>query len=66
MIMEVEFVKERRGLTRFTGVAKVDGEIVCTATMMCARSKPAAPAESVVVKPDVVKPDVVNPVVKES
>lgn len=66
MIMEVEFVKERRGLTRFTGVAKVDGEIVCTATMMCARSKPAAPAESVVVKPNVVKPDVVNPVVKES
>lgn len=51
MIMEVEFVKERRGLTRFTGVAKVDGEIVCTATMMCARSKPATPpAEPVVAK----------------
>ena len=55
MIMEVEFVKERRGLTRFTGVAKVDGEIVCTATMMCARSKPAT---AVVTKSEVTKPDV--------
>lgn len=59
MIMEVQFVKERRGLTRFTGVAKVDGEIVCTATMMCARSKPATPpAEAVAAKSVVAEPAV--------
>ncbi|CCV62762.1 (3R)-hydroxymyristoyl-ACP dehydratase [Yersinia enterocolitica] len=63
MIMEVEFVKERRGLTRFTGVAKVDGEIVCTATMMCARSKPAT---AVVIKSEVTKSEVGKPDVKES
>ncbi len=39
MIMEVTFKKTRRGLTRFTGVAMVDGKIVCEATMMCARSR---------------------------
>jgi len=39
MILEVEFLKTRRGLTRFKGVAKVDGEIVCEAEMMCARSQ---------------------------
>lgn len=35
MIMEVTFEKTRRGLTRFKGVATVDGKIVCEATMMC-------------------------------
>lgn len=39
MIMEVEFIKERRGVARFRGVAKVDGEIACEAEMMCARRK---------------------------
>lgn len=39
MIMEVTFEKTRRGLTRFKGVALVDGKVVCEATMMCARSK---------------------------
>ncbi len=39
MIMEVTFEKTRRGLTRFKGVATVDGKVVCEATMMCARSK---------------------------
>lgn len=39
MIMEVTFEKTRRGVTRFTGVATVEGEIVCDATMMCARSR---------------------------
>ena len=33
--MEVTFEKTRRGLTRFKGVATVDGKIVCEATMMC-------------------------------
>ncbi|CAH0534225.1 3-hydroxyacyl-[acyl-carrier-protein] dehydratase FabZ [Vibrio stylophorae] len=37
MVMEVEFVKERRGIARFNGVAKVDGEVVCSAELMCAR-----------------------------
>lgn len=39
MIMEVTFEKTRCGLTRFKGVATVDGKIVCEATMMCARSR---------------------------
>lgn len=37
MVLEVEFIKERRGVARFKGVAKVDGEIACEAEMMCAR-----------------------------
>jgi 3-hydroxyacyl-[acyl-carrier-protein] dehydratase len=39
MILEVEFIKERRGVARFQGVAKVDGEIACEASMMCARRR---------------------------
>ncbi len=27
MVLEVEFIKERRGVARFKGVAKVDGEV---------------------------------------
>ncbi|TYN37597.1 3-hydroxyacyl-ACP dehydratase FabZ, partial [Salmonella enterica subsp. enterica serovar Typhimurium] len=34
MIMEVSFEKTRRGLTRFKGVALVDGKVGCEATMM--------------------------------
>ncbi|EEC79493.1 hypothetical protein OsI_20542 [Oryza sativa Indica Group] len=34
MVMEVTFEKTRRGLTRFKGVATVDGKIVCEATMI--------------------------------
>ncbi|MFT8258872.1 MAG: 3-hydroxyacyl-ACP dehydratase FabZ [Candidatus Symbiodolus clandestinus] len=37
MILEVEFLKERRGIARFKGVATVDNDIVCEAEMMCAR-----------------------------
>lgn len=40
MIMEVTFEKTRR-VTRFKGVALVDGKVVCEATMMCARSREA-------------------------
>lgn len=39
MILEVEFIKERRGVARFRGVAKIDGEVACEATMMCARRR---------------------------
>ena len=39
MILEVEFIKERRGVARFKGVAKVDGEVACEAEMMCARRR---------------------------
>lgn len=35
--LHVKFLKERRGMWKFYGEAKVDGEIVCTADLMCAR-----------------------------
>ncbi|HCG8653837.1 TPA: 3-hydroxyacyl-ACP dehydratase FabZ [Vibrio parahaemolyticus] len=37
MVIEVEFLKERRGIAAFSGVAKVDGEVVCSAELKCAR-----------------------------
>ena len=37
LVLDVEFLKERRGIAKFTGVATVDGEIVCTAELMCAK-----------------------------
>jgi len=37
MILEVKFLKERRNLWKFYGEAKVDGQIVCCAELMCAR-----------------------------
>lgn len=37
MVIEVTFLKERRGITVFTGKAYVDGKIVCEADLMCAR-----------------------------
>ncbi len=37
LIIEVEFIKERRGITLFTGKGYVDGKIVCEADLMCAR-----------------------------
>ncbi|WP_318500020.1 3-hydroxyacyl-ACP dehydratase FabZ [Photobacterium leiognathi] len=37
LVLEVEFLKERRGIAMFNGVAKVDGEIVCSAELKCAR-----------------------------
>nr|WP_086939068.1 3-hydroxyacyl-ACP dehydratase FabZ [Thaumasiovibrio occultus] len=37
MVLEVEFVKERRGIAVFNGVAKVDGAVVCSAELKCAR-----------------------------
>ena len=37
LILEVEFIKERRGIALFNGIAKVDGETVCSAELKCAR-----------------------------
>lgn len=39
MHLHVEFLKERRGMWKFYGEAKVDGKVVCSANLMCARRK---------------------------
>jgi len=39
--LHIEFIKERRGIGRFSAVAKVDGEIACEAEIMCARREVA-------------------------
>ncbi|MDH5784977.1 MAG: 3-hydroxyacyl-ACP dehydratase FabZ [Chromatiales bacterium] len=36
MIMEVEVIKEKRGIWKFNAVAKVDGKVVASAELMCA------------------------------
>lgn len=37
MELYVEVIKERRGITAFTGIATVNGEVACEAKLMCAR-----------------------------
>ncbi len=37
LLLEVEFVKARRGIYAFTGKAYVDDKVVCTADLMCTR-----------------------------
>jgi beta-hydroxyacyl-[acyl carrier protein] dehydratase FabZ len=37
IVLDVEYIKERRGIALFHGVATVDGNLVCEAEMMCAR-----------------------------
>lgn len=37
MHLHVEFLKERRNIWKFYGEAKVDGKVVCSAELMCAR-----------------------------
>lgn len=37
MVIEVEFIKERRGIARFAGKVYVDDSLVCEAELMCAR-----------------------------
>jgi 3-hydroxyacyl-[acyl-carrier-protein] dehydratase len=37
LVLDVEFIKERRGIALFNGTAKVDGEVVCSAELKCAR-----------------------------
>lgn len=39
MILKVTFMKERRGVARFNGIATVDNEVACEASMMCARRR---------------------------
>lgn len=39
MHLHVTFIKERRGMWKFSGEAKVDGKVVCSADLMCARRK---------------------------
>ncbi|BBN82278.1 3-hydroxyacyl-[acyl-carrier-protein] dehydratase FabZ [Pseudoalteromonas sp. A25] len=37
MHLHIDFVKERRNIWKFYGEAKVDGKVVCSADLMCAR-----------------------------
>jgi 3-hydroxyacyl-[acyl-carrier-protein] dehydratase len=37
MHLHVELIKERRGMWKFYGEARVDGKVVCSADLMCAR-----------------------------
>ena len=37
MIMEVELIKEKRGIWKFSAAAKVDGKVVASAEIMCAQ-----------------------------
>ncbi len=37
LILEVKFLKERRNMWKFYAEAKVDGQVVCSAELMCAR-----------------------------
>jgi len=34
--LSVKFIKEKRGIWKFEGVASVDGDVVCSAELMCA------------------------------
>lgn len=36
LILEVEVIKAKRGIWKFSGVAKVDDNVVCSALLMCA------------------------------
>ena len=38
-VIDVEFLKEKRGIASFKGVATVDGEIACSADLMCAKRR---------------------------
>lgn len=37
LVLNVKYIKERRGIALFEGVATVDGQVACEASMMCAR-----------------------------
>jgi 3-hydroxyacyl-[acyl-carrier-protein] dehydratase len=37
MIMEVELIKEKRGIWKFSAVARVDGKVAASAEIMCAQ-----------------------------
>ncbi len=37
LVLEVKFLKERRNMWKFYAEAKVEGQVVCSAELMCAR-----------------------------
>jgi len=37
LVLEVKFLVEKRNIWKFSAEAKVDGQIVCSAQIMCAR-----------------------------
>ncbi|MBO6258993.1 MAG: 3-hydroxyacyl-ACP dehydratase FabZ [Succinivibrio sp.] len=37
LVIDVEYLKERRGIASFKGIASVDGRVVCHADLMCAK-----------------------------
>ena len=39
--LSVKFIKEKRGIWKFEGVATVDGKVVCSADLMCAEREVA-------------------------
>ena len=39
LVLDVELLREVKGIAKFTGVASVDGQVVCTAELMCAKRK---------------------------
>lgn len=39
IVLDVELLREVKGIAKFTGVASVDGQVVCTAELMCAKRK---------------------------
>ncbi len=39
LVLDVELIREVRGVAKFKGTASVDGEVVCTAELMCAKRK---------------------------
>jgi 3-hydroxyacyl-[acyl-carrier-protein] dehydratase len=36
LMLEVDIIKTKRGVWKFSGIAKVDGKVVCSAELMCA------------------------------
>lgn len=39
LVMDVELVTRKRALAKFRGTARVDGELACSADIMCARQE---------------------------
>jgi 3-hydroxyacyl-[acyl-carrier-protein] dehydratase len=39
LVLDVELLREVKGIAKFTGVASVDGKVVCTAELLCAKRK---------------------------
>lgn len=39
LVLDVELLREVRGIAKFRGIASVNGEVVCSAELMCAKRK---------------------------